>query len=263
MTAPLDIGLEQNDVSLKMGQEDIFDLTDAQRGLHREGSVARLIGDEEASGGSEGEREDESAMVEILDSDQERERKLSALEVELDGMYNAYQEKLNERDSKRRVKEARRKRGLLEEWNGIGSTNKDTSDEESNEDGSWEKMEARKEMDDDSSSEEERNEGFAVGQKRLRRKPADPPSNKKAKFIDLYERPPPPSRAAQVWFSRDVFKGLKGHDMDEDHESNDIELASNPVEIQSQHSGREVIVCVSPKVFIFDPFTVRARNRRF
>jgi len=262
MTAPLDIGLEQNDVSLKMGQEEIFDLTDVQRGLHGKSGVVQLIGNEEMSEGSEDEREDESAMDEILDSDQERERKLSALEVELDGMYNAYQEKLNERDSKRRVKEARRKRGLLEQWNGIGSTNKDTSDEESNEDGSWEKMEARKEMDDDSSSEEESDEGLAVGQKRLRRKPANPPSNKKAKFIaDLYEHPPPPSRAAEVWFSRDVFKGLEGHDMvDEDHESNDIELASNPA---SQHSGREVIVYVSPKVSIFDAFTVRARSGRF
>ncbi|KAL4071025.1 FtsJ-domain-containing protein [Scleroderma citrinum] len=236
MTAPLDIGLEQTDLSLGMGQEEIFDLANVQRGLY--GGIAQLIGSEEIPEDledGEGEGEDESAVVQGLDSDQERERKLNALEVELDGMYDAYQEKLNERDSKRRVKEARRQRGLLEEWGGIGSANKDSSDE-SCEDGGWEKMEACKEMDHDSSSEEESDEDFATGLKRFRPARIDPPSNKKAKFIaDLREPPPPPSRATQVWFSQDVFKTLDSHDVDEDHDR----IASKPARIESQHTQLE------------------------
>ena len=255
MTAPLDIGLEQSDLSLKMGQEEIFDLTDTRRGLHKIGGIARLIGDEEMSEGQdddESEREEEGDMDGIWDSDQERERKLSALEVELDGMYDAYQEKLNERNSKRRVQEARRKSGLLEEWNGIGSTNKD-SDDESSQDGGWEKMDAQKEMDDSSSSEEESDDGLVIGQKRLRPAPADPPPNKKVKFIDdPSQHAPRPSRAAQVWFSRDVFEGLDGDDMiDEDHESDNIELASPQIQ------SRQVITSSSSSIFTFDPSTVR------
>ena len=75
MTAPMDIGMEQNDLSLR-GQDDIFDLEETAQGLRKKGGILAL-GDEdgaESSGGEEPSADDE-VDDEVLDSDEERERK--------------------------------------------------------------------------------------------------------------------------------------------------------------------------------------------
>jgi AdoMet-dependent rRNA methyltransferase SPB1 len=44
MTAPMDIGMEQHDASLGYGQDDVFDLTGAERGMKKKGGVANFTG---------------------------------------------------------------------------------------------------------------------------------------------------------------------------------------------------------------------------
>ncbi|KAI6162276.1 Spb1 C-terminal domain-containing protein [Pisolithus thermaeus] len=233
MTAPLEIGLELNDLSLKMGQEDVFDLVGAEKGLNRHGGVIRLVNDEEVPEDNEDEEGEESegegVEDEVLDVDQDREKKLSALEAELDGMYDAYQEKLKERDTKHKVKETRRKNGELEEWPSVQNDAGEDSVGDPDE-GGWEEMVARKQMDRDSSSDEE-SDGDHVGQKRNRQELGSVSSNKKAKLItDLREPPLAPTRVAQVWFSQDMFKDVDtnvedagGGQVDED-----VDMSSTP-----------------------------------
>ncbi len=132
MTAPLDIGLEQTDAALGHGQEDMFDLGDASNGLRRKGGLNRLIDESDVESDDEDEAagfDDESdGGDEILDEDEERERKVAGLEDELDGLYDSYQERLKERDAKYRVKEARRKNKEREEWHGIQPQGSDDED---------------------------------------------------------------------------------------------------------------------------------------
>ncbi|KAI6007323.1 Spb1 C-terminal domain-containing protein [Pisolithus albus] len=231
MTAPLDIGLELNDLSLKMG-EDIFDLAGAVKGLNRHGDVARLVNDEEIPEDDEDEREEsEGEGVEDLDVDvdQDRERKLSALEAELDEMYDAYQEKLKERDTKHKVKEMRRKNGVLEECPAVRIDTGNDSDGDSGE-GGWEVMVARKQMDHDSSSDEEY-DGDHAGQKRNRQELGSVSSNKKVKLItDLREPPLAPTRVAQVWFSQDIFRDVdtKIEDAGGAQVDDDVDMSPTP-----------------------------------
>ncbi|KIK99034.1 hypothetical protein PAXRUDRAFT_823201 [Paxillus rubicundulus Ve08.2h10] len=221
MTAPLDIGLEQNDASLRTGQEDVFDLTGAERGLRKRGGISKLASDDEMpSDEEELEAVEEESEDEVLDSEEERERKITALEADLDDMYDVYQEKLKERDAKYRVTEARKRGGALEEWGGLSSKAKDDSEDDSSEDGGWDEMEAAKEMGDDSASDGSDDEEPVVGQKRRR---SDHTPSKKTGLVRT-PPPPPASRAAQVWFSQDVFKGL---DEPSEDEVNDLEMFSN------------------------------------
>jgi AdoMet-dependent rRNA methyltransferase SPB1 len=217
MTAPMDIGMEQHDASLGFGQDDVFDLTGAEKGMRKKGGAANLV-----DGGYEMPESDESGVEdgiededeEMLDSDEEREWKIAGLEAELDGMYDIYQERMKERDAKFKVKEARKKSGQLEEWNGIKE--KDTDDEDSDsEEGGWEQMEAAKEKagadsSSDESDEEDIVEAPGLGQKRRRNEPPAL-SSKRVKLLTKLEKPQTAaqtSRAAQVWFSQDVFAGI-------------------------------------------------------
>jgi AdoMet-dependent rRNA methyltransferase SPB1 len=217
MTAPMDIGMEQHDASLGFGQDDVFDLTGVEKGMRKSGGVTMLIGEkgmpesDESEVDNSGDDEDE----EMLDSEEERERKVAGLEVELDGMYDIYQQRMRERDAKFKVKEARKKSGQLEEWNGIEKKDSDADDDDSgSEDGGWEKMKKAKEKlnDDSSSDESDDNDIPAPGQKRQRNEPA-PPSSKRVKLLTKLDEPKSSaqtSRAAQVWFSQDVFAGMDG-----------------------------------------------------
>ncbi|KAI6153501.1 Spb1 C-terminal domain-containing protein [Pisolithus tinctorius] len=239
MTAPLDIGLELNDMSLNMGQEDIFDLVGAEKGLNRHGGVVRFVNSEELPKDNEDEEGEgsghEDTEDEVLDVDQDRERKLSALEAELDGMYDAYQEKLKERDTKHKLKETKRKNGVLEEWGGAQNGAEDNSDGDSDE-GGWEEMAARKQMDQDSSSDEESDGEPHVGQKRSRQELASASSNKKVKLItNLREPPLPSSHAAQVWFSQDMFRDIdtKVNGADGEQVDEDVDMSSSPAESRS------------------------------
>ncbi|KAF9229398.1 FtsJ-domain-containing protein [Gyrodon lividus] len=222
MTAPLDIGLEQTDPSLRTGQEDVFDLTGAERGLRKRGGISKLASyDEMQSDEEELEETEEESDDEILDSEEERERKVFALEADLDGMYDAYQEKLKERDAKYRVMEARKKGGALEEWCGLKGKAEDDTDHDESEDGGWDRMEGAKEMGDDSSSDGSDDEEPAVGQKRKR---SDSARSKNVELVTKLQLPPA-SRAMQIWFSQDVFKDLD--EPNEGDEAGDAEMSSN------------------------------------
>lgn len=233
MTTPLEIGLEQNDASLNMGQDDMFDLVDTQRGLRKKGGINKIALDDEMPSDDDEDganQEVESSDEEIVDSEEERERRVSALEANLDEMYDAYQEKLKERDAKYRVQEARKKNGQVEEWSGLKDDKGDESGDDSSEDGGWEQMAAVREIGDLSSDESDDDEP-TVGQKRKRPDPA----------LKTHTDPQPPSRAAQVWFSQDIFKGMaepaEDDEDDEVEEVEEVEMISN----SNQQSDHEMV----------------------
>ena len=233
MTAPMDIGMEQHDDSLGFGQEDVFDLTGVEKGLRKQGGAAMLVGDEDMPESDESAADDSDGDEgdEILDPDEERERKVAGLEVDLDGMYDIYQERMRERDAKFKVKEARKKSGQLEEWNGIQEKDSDDEDSDNTEEGGWEKMEeAKAKAGDESSSDEsddgDDDEGATLGQKRRGNEPV-PPSPKRAKLLTNLEPPrsaAQTSRAAQVWFSQDFFADMDDFDNVEDGVDEDVSM---------------------------------------
>ncbi|KIK40012.1 hypothetical protein CY34DRAFT_807620 [Suillus luteus UH-Slu-Lm8-n1] len=232
MTAPLDIGLEQIDASLGMGQEDMFDLMGTERQLRNKGGIGIIRVDDDTP-----EDEDEDEVVarddeedEVLDSEEERDRKASRLEAEMDGLYDAYQEKLKERDSKFQAREARHRSGMLEEWSGIQDGNNSESDEE----GGWDQMEAAKGNNDDSSDESD-DEEQTSGRKRSRPQATETGPNKKVRLVTKLEEPTAGGRASQVWFSQDLFGGVEGLDDIEGEEEgdDDVDMAS------TQHDGDE------------------------
>jgi len=230
MTAPLDIGLEQNDASLNMGQDDMFDLVDTQRELRKKGGISKLASDDGMpvpSDEEEGVEEAEGSDEEFGGSEEEEERRLSVLEADMDSMYDAYREKIKERDAKYRVVEARKKKGQLEEWSGLKDENDVGSGDDSSEDGGWEDMAAAKEIGDHSSDDSDYDEPTS-GQKRKRPNPV----------LRKHNDVQPPSCAAQVWFSQDIFKEV-GAD-DEDDEDEDVEMASNSSKSQEDDQGDKV-----------------------
>ena len=224
MTAPLDIGLEQIDPSLGMGQEDIFDLTGTERELRNKGGIGVIrVDDETPEDEEDHEVVEDDVEDEVLDSEEERDRKTLQLEVELDGLYDAYQEKLKERDARFKAKETRRKNGLLEEWGGI----REDDDDESDEEGGWDHTEAKKGgMDNDSSDESDDEEPETPGRKRRRPEDTGMKPGKKMKLVTKLEEPTTGSRASQVWFSQDLFGGLDGLDEMEEEGREDIDMTS-------------------------------------
>lgn len=229
MTAPLDIGLEQNDASLSMGQDDMFDLVDTQRELRKKGGISKLASDDEMPSDEE-EEEVEGSDEEIIGSEEERERRVLVLEADLDSMYDAYREKMKERDAKYRVAEARKEKGQLEEWSGLKDENEVESGDDSSEDGGWEEMAAAKEIGD--SSDESDYDEPTPGQKRKRPNPAS------RKHVDVQ----PPSRAAQVWFSQDIFKEVGEPNEDDEHE--DVGMVSNSSNSEQDDQGDKVYHCL-------------------
>ncbi|KAG8730533.1 AdoMet-dependent rRNA methyltransferase spb1, partial [Ceratobasidium sp. 423] len=189
MTAPLDIGMDFKDDALK---GDVFDLGEAD---------GRKVDDESGSE-SESEEKDKGGREEILEDDSEDD----GLEEELDGLYDRYRERLAERDLKFKAKEARRKDESREEWGGIKKDEDASEDEDSDEgEGGWDATQAAKDDDDESSSDDgegsSSEEEPAVVKKRK--------IEKGAKLITKFEEPKvKASKAAQVWFSQDLFKGV-------------------------------------------------------
>ncbi|KAI0721317.1 Spb1 C-terminal domain-containing protein [Cerioporus squamosus] len=225
MTAPMDIGLEQADPALG-GQDDIFDLDEGSKALRGKRAAAGLE-DESDSGEDEGEDEDDDD--EALDSEEERERKVAELEAELDGMYDAYQEHLKERDAKYKVKEALKNNKAREAWHGIGQG--DSDDDSDVEDGGYEKVQRAKarigendsdSSDDSSDEEDEADAAPVVGKKRRRADVAESGSkSKKARTAVKLEEPKTGaslSRSAQMWFDQDMFAGLGAEVEDDDDE---------------------------------------------
>ncbi|KAL7285148.1 hypothetical protein ACG7TL_000240 [Trametes sanguinea] len=229
MTAPMDIGLEQHDAALG-GQDDMFELGDA-KALRGKRAGAGYDDESEEDGDEDGAEDDED---EVLDSEEERERKVAELETELDGLYDAYQEHLKERDAKWKVKEARKNSKAREEWGGIGRGGND-SDGSDNEAGGWDRIQRAKarmgedSSDDDSSDDEDEAEEAPASSKKRRRAdgPAESESkSKKARTVAKLDEPKssaPLSRAAQLWFNQDLFAGADAEVEDDDEEEDEDE----------------------------------------
>ncbi|KAJ4486264.1 Spb1 C-terminal domain-containing protein [Lentinula aciculospora] len=238
MTAPMDIGLELQDASLG-GQDDFFDLQGAEKGMRKRGGVSGLIGaDGVVMHESDGEEDENATDDELLDSDEERERKTRELENELDGMYDSYQSRLRERDAKFKVKESREKNKEREAWTGI---KKDTSSDEDSdaEDGGWEEMERAKRRDDNSSSSgesDEEDERLQASNKKRTLPPAESSRDpKRARLLTKLKEPiPSGSQASKVWFSQDIFAGIDNDlkDIKDDiGEDSDVEMEDSDNEI--------------------------------
>lgn len=226
MTAPMDIGMEQSDAALG-GQDDMFELDDAAALKGKHSGAGYDDSSEEEGDGAEGDEDQE-----MLDWEEEHERKVTGLEAELDGLYDAYQEHLKERDAKYRVKEARKNSKAREEWHGIGKG--DEADSSDAEEGGYEKVQRAKarfgendsDSSDDSSDEEEAAASSQrVSQKRRRTGGAAEGSskNKKARTVVEPEAPKTTlslSRSAQLWFDQDIFAGAD-EDIEDDEEGAD------------------------------------------
>ncbi|KAG8780855.1 AdoMet-dependent rRNA methyltransferase spb1, partial [Serendipita sp. 398] len=168
MVAPMDIGQELDDPSLRggpdVGRDDIFDLKIA--GVQRKRLLSR---DELLSADEEDSDRDQDSDEEGLDSEEDRERRLGALEDDLDGLYDAYRTKRAERDAKFKAREERKKNKDREEaWGGIRekkNSNSDDSDSEAgSEIGGWEEMQERKRGEGSSSSDDDSSESESDGE---------------------------------------------------------------------------------------------------
>ncbi|KAH8835197.1 FtsJ-domain-containing protein [Flagelloscypha sp. PMI_526] len=244
MTAPMDIGLEQQDMSLG-GQEDLFDLGDADRRLRSRRSVKTALGGE---GLDDQDSDDDTAMDqdaldedEALDSEEESRRRAQVLEQELDGLYDEYQDRLKERDAKYKVKKAREQNKEREEWKGIkalgdGSSSEEESDLEDEEGGGWDHVQNLKAGVDDSSDDSSDSDD-------------DTPPRAKRKLDSSTSKPTktaPPAdigQAAKVWFSQDLFKDAGLDDISEgdedEEESEDTESESDEDIPESEASEGE------------------------
>jgi AdoMet-dependent rRNA methyltransferase SPB1 len=184
MTTPLDIGLEQQDLSLA-GQNDTFVLEDNQHSSH--------IDDDALDSG-----------IDDVDPSDRQDHDDDAMEVQLEEMYENYQGYLREKDAKFRVKEARRQNGE-EEWTGIG---REASDDDDDDESGWDKREESKYEESHSSSDEDDENRPTMTRKRHYCDIAE--EHKKRPRLDL-----PPStissgsKTANAWFSQGMFAGLE------------------------------------------------------
>ncbi|KAG2023377.1 RNA methyltransferase [Coprinopsis cinerea AmutBmut pab1-1] len=230
MTAPLDIGLEQHDAALNLGQEDIFDLEHTQKSLRNrqefitdaDGDI--LVDDDEGLAVPDDDGDDE-----VLDTEDERERKVAQLEADIDNLYDAYQERLRERDLKFKAKEARRKNAEREEWNGIAEKGSDDEDSDEDSEGGYDLVQQRKLEDGTSSSDDsdsDEDEDVVPKSKKMKRpQKGDESSAPKSKKRKLSPGPgtstaiPAPSAASSLWFKQDVFAGVDGLDVSDEEDS--------------------------------------------
>lgn len=114
MTAPFDIGLEQNGPA---GEGSMFDIKPANRADDAvKTSNVKMVDILEDSDSSEEEIEEE-------DSDEDGDR----LDRELDSMYDSYRVRKEEADAKLRAKRARKEKET-DEWDGLAGSDEDRSD---------------------------------------------------------------------------------------------------------------------------------------
>lgn len=237
----MDIGQEFADTQLDAGEE-MFDLGEAEkRGMRH--------ADDASSSSSEDEADEEED--ELMDSDEERERKTQQLEGALDGMYDTYKRRMAERDAKWRAREAREKDNKNAAWAGIRKDSDDSSDggdsdgegvsarkiaariaantednDDASEDGGWDVVQAAKSRNDvDSDSDSDSSDLEPLPSKK-KRKGLDG-SATLITSLDDGKSAVKPSKAAQVWFSQDVFKGIGNIDDIEDDETDDAEATDD------------------------------------
>ncbi|QRV83652.1 AdoMet-dependent rRNA methyltransferase SPB1 [Ceratobasidium sp. AG-Ba] len=217
MTAPLDIGMEFKDDALK---GDVFDLSGA------DGKAVEEKEDEsseEEAVGSQDEEEESS-------DDEDGEKKVGGLEDELDGLYEQYRARMAERDLKFKAKESRRKDKSREEWAGVRKDEDDEDDEsgDESEEGGWDVAQAAKDDQGNSSSDEDEED--------------EQPAPKRRKLITKLEEPMQKgaaSKAAQVWFSHDLFKGVADVGGDDEEEEQDADMESSSEQAVEPESMEE------------------------
>lgn len=218
MTAPLDIGLEQTDASLGLGQDDFFDLTQAEREARRKDKEIDFANGDLEMQDSDAEQSEAESVEDVDDEETQREKRLQGLEQELDGLYDSYQTRLQDRDTKYKVKEARKRN--TEEWGGINSKDDDDSGSES--DGGWELMQDRKgDVEDSSDDDSDDDEARSLPTSMKKRPGAEllRDNSKRTRLITKLEPPPPKaSQTSKVWFSQDIFNGLDDVIEDDDAE---------------------------------------------
>ncbi|KAJ5160011.1 AdoMet-dependent rRNA methyltransferase spb1 [Penicillium canariense] len=180
MTTPMDIGMEQIGPG---GEDSTFSLKRVDRAGARDAVVnARDVP-------VDSESEDESSDDDESDDDGDR------LERELDGMYELYQERMEDRDSKLRSKKAR-KNYEADEWEGFSEENK--SDNEEGE-----------EEEEDEEDEDETNLS----------------SDTAPKSGSL-------SNNASMFFDQDIFQGLGEEEEDEDEDDDEEEEEEEEEDIE-------------------------------
>lgn len=118
MTAPFDIGLEQNGPA---GEGAMFDLGTSER-LDGSSRVVKAKMDNPSD-----ESESESDEEEDDDSDDDGDR----LDRQLDSLYKNYQERREEANAKERAKRARKVKEDDEGWEGLSNSEGEKSDDES------------------------------------------------------------------------------------------------------------------------------------
>ena len=190
------------------------------------------------------ENADEEDDDEVLDEEEEREKKLRALEQDLDGLYESYQERMRERDAKYRVKEARRKDKTREEWGGIKEDGSD--DEESDEEeGGWDTVQAAKaradeSSDSDSSDESDEDQAPAKTPQPSKKRRAEEVidltnGTKKARTNGSISQAAAAdvklSRSTEVWFSQGLFKSAGIDDIESDDDQHEQEAEDDDVEM--------------------------------
>ena len=252
MTAPLDIGLEQTDATLGLGQDDMFDLgrTDGPKtnnnatfAMDDDGDAVLESSDEDSVDGADDD--------EPMDSEEERENKLTGLEAELDGLYDAYQGRLRERDAKFKVKEARRKNAEREEWNGIQEQNSDGDD--SDEDGGWDlvqdaKVNDRGSSSGDSSDESDIEDAEVLPVKTGKRTRVDrefvPQTTKRPRLTPkagTFGSQTSTTAAARVWFAQDVFSKVDGLGFDDISDSESVNVDQNSNDEASSNNADDQV----------------------
>jgi len=262
MTAPIDIGQELEDLTLRTGQEDMFDL-----GVVEKRSKKALTLDEEPESVDEEEEDVDASGWETeegdgaLDSEDERERRIGVLEDDLDGMYDAYKTMRSERDTKFKVKEARKKNADREEtWGGInpkaqGSDGSQSEDGSESEVGGWEEMQAARAQDNTSNISDDSGDEEPLPHTGKKRKalPDDDGQGesrplKRVKTLgrlltNLEDSTPKSqaqlSRSTQLWFSQDVFAGLGSMEVD-DEDSEEDTYISTPQQQAQKHQRDQV-----------------------
>lgn len=187
MTTPMDIGMEQLGPG---GENATFNL----KPVDREGMRDAVVSSKQAPVESDDESESESESELSDDDDGDR------LERDLDNLYEQYQDRQEERDSKLRAKKAR-KEYEADEWEGFSGSDKD-SDGES----------------DDESSEAQNKSSISSAR----------PQSK-----DL-------SNNAALFFDQDIFQGLGEEDVDEDEEEDEDEDEDEDGDEEEEDSAIEL-----------------------
>ncbi|CEH12725.1 -domain-containing protein [Ceraceosorus bombacis] len=233
MNTPMDIGQEITDETLQGGTEDVFDLT------HRRQSLAS---DDSSEGESQSEEDDES--------ENELER-LDRLQGGLDAAYDAYKERVAERDAKWRAREARKANQNREEWSGFSEPAQegqaDDSEEEESE-GGYDLVTRRKLKEETYNTDDEESDledlehrkavlaasnGSREPNNALKRKAkaqeqdSDDEEIETGNLITTLEkgtdRQARQSRQAAIWFDNPLFKGVNGLDFGAGDDNNDDE----------------------------------------